>query len=175
MIRSVISDKVEIRSNSIDGRGLFAKETIFTNEIVFIKGGHILRRNELYSSSVVNSYLPISDEYYIGAISPEEEEMIKIFINHSCDPNCGLHGEISFVAIKEIAQGEELTIDYAFIDNEIYSFECHCGSPKCRIIITGFDWKIEAIQIAYYPYFAQYLKDKIDRFRNEYPEQPLLP
>lgn len=161
MIRSVISNKVEIRSSSIDGRGMFAKETIFPNEIVFVKGGHILSKNDIYSSSVVNSYLQISDEYYLGAISAVEEEMIKLFINHSCDPNCGLHGEISFVAIKEIAQGEELTIDYAFVDNEIYSFECHCGSSKCRFVITGFDWKIKSIQCAYYPYFAQYLRDKI--------------
>lgn len=80
----------------------------------------ILTKNELFSNGVINSYLPISDEYYIGAISQEEEENIKLFNNHSCDPNCGMHGEITFVAIRDIQDGEELTIDYAFIDNEDY-------------------------------------------------------
>ena len=74
-----------------------------------------------------------------------------------------MHGEITFIAIRDIQPNEELTIDYAFIDNENYSFECHCGSRHCRHIITGHDWKIKKLQVKYYPYFAQYLKDKIDQ------------
>lgn len=161
-MKSIISSKVEVRKSEIDKMGMYAKEDIFKGEIVYIKGGHILTRDELFSSSAINSYLPISDDYFIGAISAEEEPYVKLYNNHSCEPNCGMNGEITFVAIKDIKAGEELTIDYAFIDNEDYSFECHCGSPKCRHIITGFDWKIKALQKRYYPYFAQYLKDKID-------------
>lgn len=161
-MKSIISRKVEVRISEINKRGMFAKEDIKKGEIVYIKGGHILTRTELFSSSVINSYLPISDNYVIGAISSEEEPYVKLYNNHSCNPNCGMHGEITFVAIKDIKAGEELTIDYAFIDNEDYSFECHCGSLTCRHIITGFDWKIKALQEKYYPYFAQYLKDKID-------------
>ena len=141
---------------------MFAKELIHKGEIVYIKGGHIITKEELFSSSVINSYLPISDEYYIGAYNAEEEELVKLYNNHSCSPNCGMRGEITFVAIRDIIAGEELTVDYAFIDNEDYSFECHCGSPECRHIITGYDWKIRELQEKYYPYFAQYLKDKID-------------
>ena len=76
-----------------------------------------------------------------------------------------MYGEITFVAIRDIQPGEELTVDYAFIDNEDYSFECQCGSVKCRHIVTGFDWKIKQLQDEYYPYFAQYIKDKIDEIR----------
>lgn len=162
-MKSVLSEKVEVRGSSIDKKGMFAKELIRSGEIVYIKGGHILSRSELFSSEVINSYLPISDEYFLGALSAEEEEAIKLYNNHSCDPNCGMHGEIIFVAIRDIQPGEELTVDYAFIDNEDYSFECQCGSAKCRHTVTGFDWKIKRLQDEYYPYFAQYLKDKIDR------------
>ena len=49
---------------------------------------------------------------------------------------------------------EELTVDYAFIDNEEYSFECACGSSNCRGTITGYDWKIKQLQEKYYDYFA---------------------
>lgn len=161
-MKSRMSKKVEVRKSGINKKGMFAKELINKGEIVYIKGGHIITREELFSSSVINSYLPISDQYYIGALSAEEEEAIKLYNNHSCEPNCGMHGEITFVAIRNILPGEELTIDYAFIDNEEYSFECHCGSVYCRHIITGFDWKIKSLQKKYYPYFAQYLKDKID-------------
>lgn len=159
---SIISTKVEVRDSAIDKKGMYAKERIRKGEIVYIKGGHILVKEELYSSTVINSYLPISDDYFIGAISCDEENDVKLYNNHSCDPNCGMHGEITFIAMRDIEVGEELTIDYAFIDNEDYSFECNCGSPLCRHIITGFDWKIKSLQEKFYPYFAQYLKDKID-------------
>lgn len=162
-MKSRISDKVEIKESGINKKGMFAKEPIKKGEIVYIKGGHIITKEELYSSSIINSYLPISDQYFIGAKTKEEEEEVKLYNNHSCNPNCGMHGEITFIAIKDIAPGEELTIDYAFIDNEEYSFECHCGYPQCRHTITGYDWKIKELQKKYYPYFAQYLKDKIDK------------
>lgn len=161
-MKSIISTKVEVRDSGIDRKGMYAIENIRKGEIVYIKGGHILRKEELYSSTVINSYLPISDDYFIGAVSCDEENDVKLYNNHSCDPNCGMHGEITFIAIRDIKAGEELTIDYAFIDNEDYSFKCHCGSPLCRHVITGYDWKIKSLQKKFYPYFAQYIKDKID-------------
>ena len=165
-MKSRLSPKVEVRSSGINRKGMFAKEPIEKDEIVYIKGGHIITKDELFSSSVINSYLPISDEYYLGALNLEEEEDIKLYNNHSCDPNCGMRGEITFVALRNIKVDEELTIDYAFIDNEDYSFVCHCGSSNCRKKVTGFDWKIEDLQKKYYPYFAEYLKEKIRKNAN---------
>jgi SET domain-containing protein len=165
-MKSRLSSKVEVRSSGINRKGMFAKEPIEKDEVVYIKGGHIITKDELFSSSVINSYLPISDEYYLGALNPEEEEDIKLYNNHSCDPNCGMRGEITFVALRNIEVDEELTIDYAFIDNEDYSFVCQCGSPNCRKIVTGFDWKNEDLQKKYLPYFAEYLKEKIRKNAN---------
>ncbi len=165
MIKSIVSPKTEIRETSLNGKGTFAKEDIKKGEMIFIKGGHLLTKDELFSSSVINSYLPISDDYYLAARTKDEEENIKLYINHSCNPNCGIKGEITFMAIRDIKKGEEITTDYAFIDNENYSFKCTCGSDKCRGTITGYDWKIKELQNKYYDYFAQYLKEKIDRER----------
>lgn len=162
MVKSMMSDKVEIREGSLNGKGIYAKENIKAGEIVFIKGGHVLTRDKIYSSGVINSYFPISDKYFLAAENKDEEEFIKLYQNHSCNPNVGLHGEITFVAIRDIKKDEELTVDYAFIDNEDYTFKCTCGSENCRGIITGYDWKIKKLQDKYYDYFAQYLKDKID-------------
>lgn len=164
-VKSILSDKVEVRNNGLNGKGIFAKEFIKKGEIIFIKGGHILTRKEIFSSGIINSYFPISDEYFLGATNKQEENEIKLYQNHSCNPNCGLRGEITFVAMKDINKDEELTTDYAFIDNEDYKFECTCGSTNCRKVITGFDWKIKELQDKYYDYFAQYLKEKIDRER----------
>lgn len=161
-MKSYVSEKIEIRASVIHGKGMFAKQHIKKGEIVFIKGGHILSREELFTSEKINSYLPIADNFFIAACSPDEEEQIKLFNNHSCEPNCGLRGEITFIAIRDISPNEELTCDYAFIDNEDYSFKCNCGSSSCRKIVTGHDWKIPQLQRKYYKYFAEYLKEKID-------------
>lgn len=162
MVRSIISNKVEVRDSPIHGKGMFAKKDIKKGEVVFIKGGYILTRDEFYSNGTINSYLPLDDNYFLAAKSKEDELHIKLYNNHSCDPNCGLRGEITFIAIKDIRQGEELTCDYAFIDNEDYEFECSCGSVNCRHIVTGRDWKIKELQEKYRDYFAAYLKEKFN-------------
>lgn len=162
MLKSVISDKVIISDGSINGRGMFAREKISEGEVVFIKGGHILKREELFSSSTINSYLPIDDNYFLAARTAEEEEGIKLFNNHSCNPNCGLRGEITFVAIHDIQAGEELTVDYAFIDDEDYEFDCTCGSENCRHKVTGHDWRIAEIRKRYRKYFAAYIQAKFE-------------
>ena len=161
--KSFLSSKVEIRSSELNGMGMFAKEGIEKGEIVFIKGGHILTRKQVFSSSVINSYLPIDDNYLIGAISKEEETLIKLYNNHSCDPNCGVRGEITFVAMSDIKKDTELTIDYCMVDNEDYVIDCKCGSSNCRRKISGFDWKQKKLQQKYKGYFARYLQDKIDK------------
>ena len=67
--------------------------------------------------------------------------------------------------MRDINKDEELTTDYAFIDNEDYEFICTCGAENCRKRITGYDWKRKDLQEKYYDYFAQYLKDKINEER----------
>ena len=161
LVKSYVSPKVAIRKSKIHGLGMFARKQIGKGEIVFIKGGHIVAREELFSSDTIGSYLPIDDGFLVGARSKEEEERIKLFINHSCDPNCGLRGEITFVTLRVISRGEELTCDYAMIDNEDYEFECLCSSQNCRRKITGFDWKIKELQEKYSGHFARYLLEKI--------------
>jgi hypothetical protein len=160
-VASYISPKTFMRSSLIHGLGTFAKERIVKGEIVFIKGGHIVTKRELYFSEKISSYHPIADEFFIGAKSREEENRIKLFVNHSCDPNCGLRGDIVFVALREIKEGEELSFDYAMLDNEEYTLGCNCGSACCRKIVTGFDWKIKELQTKYKGYFSRYLADKI--------------
>jgi hypothetical protein len=139
ILKSYISPKVALLKSHVDKLGYFAKEQIEKGEIVLVKGGHIAHRNEIFASSVINSYSPLGDDLFICALTPEEEPEVKLYVNHSCDPNCGIRGEISYVAMRLIKVGEELTIDYAMLDDEPYEFRCTCGSKNCRGIVTGFD------------------------------------
>src|SRR5262249_22973515 len=57
--------------------------------------------------------------------------------NHSCQPNTAYRG-LDIVALRPIAKGEELTLDYAsFLDEHMEPFNCRCGAPNCRGLITG--------------------------------------
>ncbi len=64
-----------------------------------------------------------------------------LYTNHSCDPNVAIQGQIVLVAMRDIALGEELTIDWATTDDLDYEIECNCGSSGCRGSVTGKDWK----------------------------------
>lgn len=83
MVYSVMSSKVEVRNSPIHGKGMFAKTNIEKGEVVFIKGGYILSKDELYSSGAINSYLPLDDNYFLAARNKEEELHIKLY-NRNC-------------------------------------------------------------------------------------------
>lgn len=55
------------------------------------------------------------------------------FINHSCAPNCFSrvqHGHMLFFALRDIAAGEELTLDYT--PSQHPGRRCTCGAENCR-------------------------------------------
>jgi D-alanine-D-alanine ligase len=57
--------------------------------------------------------------------------------NHSCEPNTAFEG-LNVVALRDIAVGEELTVDYAtFYDARMIPFDCTCGSSACRGRVSG--------------------------------------
>ncbi len=70
-------------------------------------------------------------------------------VNHSCDPNAWWAGD-TLVARRDIAAGDELTIDYS-TGNADPSFllACHCESYRCRQMVTGEDWRIPELQRRY--------------------------
>lgn len=162
MIGSIYSTKLELRDSAIHGSGIFAKAPIKKGEILFVKNGHILRNEEKYSHSVIDCYWPIDDGHVLGAQTDVECDTVKLFINHSCDPNCGLKGINTGIAMRNISSGEEITFDYSTLDNEDYSFKCCCGSSQCRGVVTGYDWKKPEIQKKYRGFFVDYLQEKID-------------
>jgi hypothetical protein len=86
-----------------------------------------------------------------------------LYSNHSCDANLGIRGEITFVAIRDIAAGEELTHDWCTTDDDSCSVTCNCGAPNCRGTLTGKDWQRPDLQEKYAGYFSTYLQRKIER------------
>jgi SET domain-containing protein len=155
--------KTQVRESKIHGRGLFATTDIAKNEIVAVKGGHIISREELreITPRLGPVEIQIDDDLFIAPVTDDERELSMLYTNHSCDPNLGISGEITFVAMRDIRTGEELTHDWAMTDDDNYSIECKCGAPNCRKILTGKDWQRPELQKRYAGYFSAYLTRKI--------------
>src|SRR5215813_13381748 len=125
MVRlSHLSPKTNVRESKIHGRGLFATGEIAKDEIVAIKGGHIVDRKTLRQqiTPVLGPVeIQIDDNLFIAPVTEQERELSMLYLNHSCDPNLGVCGEITFVAVRDIRAGEELTHDWAMTDDDDYS------------------------------------------------------
>jgi SET domain-containing protein len=165
MVRlSYLSPNTEVRESKIHGRGLFAIADIAKNEIVATKGGHIVDRKTLREKITPRLgpvEIQIDDDLFIAPVSDEERDLSMLYLNHSCDPNLGVRGEITFVAMRDIRAGEELTHDWAMTDDDDYSVACNCGAPGCRKTLTGKDWQRPDLQKRYSGYFSAYLARKI--------------
>ena len=157
------SPKTEVRESPIHGHGLFATAPIAKDEVVAVKGGHIINREQLreITPKLGPVEIQIGDDLFIAPVTPEEREASMLYSNHSCDANLGVRGEITFVALRDIAAGEELTHDWCVTDDDDYSVKCNCGSAKCRRTLTGKDWQRAELQKRYAGYFSAYLAEKI--------------
>jgi D-alanine-D-alanine ligase len=106
---------------------------------VLVSKAHVTRFWNAGQQELFSRYAyPISDELYvIWSNDPERWKPI----NHSCDPNAWLDG-LNLTARHKITAGEQITIDYATFCNEsLEEFTCSCGSPDCRGIIRGTDYR----------------------------------
>lgn len=146
--------------SEIEGAGLRALEPIGAGEVVAVKGGHIVDGQTLaeLATTVRNSDIQITDQLYLAALDDPEYDAVMLYLNHSCNPNVGVAGNVVFVAMRDISAGAELTIDYAMIDDHEGTMECRCGQPNCRGTVSGRDWRRPDLQARYGRYFSWYLQ-----------------
>ena len=161
------SPRTEVRASPIHGWGLFASHAIGRGGIVAVKGGHVLTRGAWaeIERELGPAEIQISEDLVIAPASAEERHGAMLHSNHSCEPNVALQGQIVLVAMRDIAPGEELTHDWATTDDGDYEVECRCGSPRCRRVITGKDWRKPELQEKYKGWFCWFLQRKIDAGR----------
>lgn len=166
---SWLHPKLLVISNPVrKGKCIIAGEHIPSRTTLCIFGGRVMHVEDepVFPNGRSGLALQIHDRFVLGARFVGEIESADAF-NHSCDPNAGFVGQIFLVAIRDIAQCEEVCFDYAMnlcaLD---YRFECGCGSSNCRGVITGEDWKNPELQERYAGYFQPYLQEKINAMRS---------
>lgn len=148
------------------GMGVFAHEFVSAGERLMVWGGAIVNEQELARLPLVlrQHSVQVEEGLYLASVIPDDDAD---YINHACDPNAGLQGQIVIVAIRDIEPGEEICFDYAMSDSSPYDeFECHCGAPNCRGRVTGNDWMRPELQERYKGYFSPYLQRRIERLQS---------
>lgn len=162
---SYVNPKVERRDADGKGIGLFARENIKKGEIVSISGGVIIHKtdwNELSKTFGDYAYY-IENDFLIAPLNPDNPSD-DWRMNHCCNANCGVRGQICFVALRDIEKEEELTFDYAMTESDPeYKIKLNCKNGSCRGMFTGDDWKDKNLQKRYSGFFSLYIQEKIDQ------------
>jgi hypothetical protein len=154
-----LSPKARVRADA-GGWGTYAVEPIAAGETVAAFGGRCVSRADLDRDGADAAHaVQIDDDVFMvsdPAAPPGET------IGHSCAPNCGMAAAVLVVAMRDIAPGEHLSYDRAMTaGSDVNEFECACGAPTCRRKVTGHDWMLPELQLAYRGYFSPYLAKRI--------------
>lgn len=151
----------------IEGNGLAATAVIPAGEIVARLGGRIVADRELTlllaaagrqgGSSYVDT-ITVDDDAHL--VLPDGEAVH--FLNHSCDPNVWHVDAFTIAARRHVDVGEELTIDYATHSGlSTFRMDCSCGSPRCRAVVTGDDWRLDVLRESYGDHWVPGLLERI--------------
>ena len=157
--------RVEVRSSAVQGNGVFARQPIHAGEVVVRIGGKVMMDEEFQAYILtVSRYnaVQIGEGLHLVDVPTSPGGM-----NHSCDANLWMQDEVTVIARRDIATGEELTQDYAlYTTSPTWMMKsCHCGTPVCRHVITGNDWQLPHVQERYRDHFSPFLNERIHRLR----------
>jgi hypothetical protein len=158
LARSWVSPKLAIGSSKIQGRGVFARETILTGEIVMEFGGERITRQQMESGDYrIRSIWPVAPDTFIALPNSDPDVSLDEYLNHSCDANTWLSDEVTLTASRDIALGEEITLDQGTWNIEDAYIEdrepCSCRAKTCRGMLTEEDWKRSDVQERYAGHF----------------------
>jgi SET domain-containing protein len=124
---------VDVMPSRIDGHGVFAAEPIANRrKIGEIRGESISVQQARIRATRTERVMivELSDKKAID-FSKSGDPMR--FTNHSCSPNarlCIRNGRVEFYALRDIAPGEEVTVNYGETHHD-GKLPCRCGAPNC--------------------------------------------
>jgi len=128
------SRSLSVKKSSLHGFGCFATFRFLKgNRIAEYAGEKISRKEAMRRMKRLDGkrISELEAEWYVdGSVDGNQTQ----YINHSCDPNADavvIDGSLFIFALREIAPGEEVTVDY------LNSFEqdrsvCQCLAAACR-------------------------------------------
>ena len=146
------------RAAGAKGLGVFALEPIPAGTTVAGFGGCVVDRAELdtLDEKYRTHSLQVDNDLFLVSELPFDDAD---YVNHSCDPNCGIVGSVLLVTMRPVEAGEELCFDYAMSDSDDYDeFECSCGAASCRGTVRGADWNLPELRERYRGWRSAYIE-----------------
>ena len=96
---NVYAKQTYVADSNIHGTGRYAAEPIAKGELVMVVNGEYVPRQP------DNKYMPLLGTDLVIVCD-------QTYVNHSDDNNITLRGQVTFYANRDIAEGEELTMNY---------------------------------------------------------------
>jgi len=127
-----------IRKSEIEGKGLFTDAPITARTKVGEYTGERISIREARRRAKTREHVAIvelDEKVAIDESTPGGGPFQ--FINHSCTPNVFMriaYGRLEFYAKRDIATGEEMTVDYE-VSHHDGTLRCRCKSEACRDFI----------------------------------------
>jgi len=125
---------VAVRRSAIDGFGVFAAEIVPPKRKIGEIRGESISIAEGRRRACGLARIMIVEVSARRAIDASGSMDPMRFTNHACRPNARLQirdGRIEFYALRPIACGEEITVDYGQTHHE-GRLRCRCGAPGCE-------------------------------------------
>ena len=154
-------DLFEIKKiNDKLGEGVFAKKNISKETYISYIDGQVMhakKESELLNlrESTANHAVPFSKSFYRNAFNE-----VAVKINHSCDPNCYVKDLFCIYAMRDIKQGEQLTMSYSLFCNSDWKVpggKCLCGAKNCYGDILPWRKLSKEDKIKYLPYTSDWI------------------
>lgn len=124
---------VTVGPSAIDGQGVFAAEPIVHRRKIGEIRGEAISVDEARIRATRTERIMIVELSDKRAIDFGRSTDPMRYTNHSCAPNARLsiqNGRVEFYALRDIAPGEELTVNYGETHHE-GRLACRCGAPGC--------------------------------------------
>lgn len=124
---------VRVARSRIDGFGCFAAEPIPPRLKIGEIRGEAISVAEARRRAEGQQRIMIVEVSHKTAIDASKSTDPMRFTNHSCQPNARLvirDGRIEFYAVKPIAVGDEVTVNYGETHHE-GKLVCRCGAVGC--------------------------------------------
>ncbi len=125
--------RVDVKPSAIDGQGAFAAEAIPARRKIGEIRGEAISVSQARQRASRLERIMIVEVSERRAIDASRSADPLRFTNHSCAPNAVLRirqGRVELYAMRDVAPGEELTVDYGESHHE-GRLTCRCGAPRC--------------------------------------------
>jgi hypothetical protein len=168
LARSWINPKLVGGESKIHGEGVIATAPLARGEKLMEFGGETISGADVARGGHrEQSVWAVADDTYLALLETDPHPSLDENLNHSCDANAWLADAVTLVARRDIAVGEEITLDQGTwnFDESEYTWDdaaCGCGARDCRKRLTEKDWMLAIVQARYAGHFHPIVQAMID-------------